>query len=126
MPRSQNVFDVERTGQTLIVSPRRDSLDVQESDLRYEIESLHKILDEPGMINLVVDLGTAPHFGSLVIGAIMALCKKAHDHGGRSAFCNASPGMLDAMQIMKIDSVMPYFRTRDQAMASISQPGDTN
>ncbi len=74
------------------------------------------------MINLVVDLGTAPHFGSLIIGAIMALCKKVHDRGGRSAFCNASPGMLDAMQIMKIDSVMPYFRTRDQALASINQP----
>jgi anti-anti-sigma factor len=117
--RIQTVFQYERDGNTLVVSPRRDCLDVQESDLRFEIEELHKLLDDPGVKNLVVDTGTAPHFGSLIIGAIMALCKKVHDGGGRAAFCNASPGMLDAMQIMKIDSVMPYFPTRAEALASL-------
>ena len=118
-PRSREVFHVERHGNTLIVSPQRDCLDVQESDLRVEIEYLHKLMDEPGVVNLIVDTGTAPHFGSIIIGAIMALCKKAHDRGGRAAFCNASPGMPDAMQIMKIDSVMPYYPTRAQALASL-------
>ncbi len=121
MARSLSVFSVEREGDTLIVSPRRDCLDVQESDLRVEIEDLHKQMDDPALRNLLVDVGTAPHFGSIIIGAIMALCKKAHDRGGRAAFCNASPGMLDAMQIMKIDSVMPYFPTRAEGLAALKK-----
>lgn len=118
--RSQRVFLTQREGNTLILSPQRDCLDVQEFDLRNEIDLLHKQLEEPGLQNLVVDVGSAPHFGSIIIGAIMALCKKAHDRGGKAAFCNASPGMLDAMQIMRIDSVMPYFATRAEALAFLA------
>jgi anti-anti-sigma regulatory factor len=110
------VFQVERQQATLIVIPTRDSLDVLESDLRREIDSLHKMMETPGVLNVVVDVGNAPHYGSLIIGAIMALCKKAHDRGGSASFCNASDGMLDMLQIMKIDSVMPYFVTRREAL----------
>ena len=113
--RSSKAFQVERQQDTLIVTPARDSLDVMESDLRREVEGLHKLMETPGVVNVVVDVGHAPHFGSLIIGALMALCKKANDRGGTAAFCNASEGMLDMLQIMKIDTVMPYFPTRKEA-----------
>jgi anti-anti-sigma factor len=107
----------------LIVAPERDSLDVLESDLRREVDSLHKLAEAPGVINVVVDVGNAPHFGSLIIGALMALCKKAHDRGGKAAFCNASEGMFDMLQIMKIDSVLPYFATRREAIDAVRKSG---
>jgi anti-anti-sigma factor len=117
--RSSKVFQVERQQDTLIVTPARDSLDVMESDLRREVEGLHKMMETPGVINVVVDVGHAPHFGSLIIGALMALCKKANDRGGLAAFCNASEGMLDMLQIMKIDTVMPYYATRKEALEGV-------
>jgi anti-anti-sigma factor len=117
--RSSKVFQVERQQDTLIVTPARDSLDVMESELGREVEGLHKLMDTPGVINVVVDVGHAPHFGSLIIGALMALCKKANDRGGTAAFCNASEGMLDMLQIMKIDSVMPYLPTRKEALEAV-------
>lgn len=117
--RSQKVFQAERQQETLVVTPGRDSLDVMESDLRREVDALHKLMETPGVVNLVVDVGNAPHYGSLIIGALMALCKKANDRGGTAAFCNASEGMLDMLQIMKIDTVMPYFPTRAEALAAV-------
>jgi len=117
--RSQRVFQYERQQDTLIVTPARDSLDVMESDLRREVEALHKLMDTPGVKNLVIDVGDAPHLGSLIIGALMALCKKADDRGGTSAFCNASEGMLDMLQIMKIDSVMPYYPSLQEAVDAV-------
>ena len=85
--RPQKVFQVERQQSTLILIPARDALDVLESDLRREIDALHKQMETPGVVNVVVDVGNAPHYGSLIIGAIMALCKKAHDRGGTASFC---------------------------------------
>jgi anti-anti-sigma factor len=117
--RIQKVFQAERQQDTLIVTPNRDTLEVMESDLRREVESLHKLMETPGVIHVVVDVGNAPHYGSLIIGALMALCKKANDRGGTAAFCNASHGMLDMMQIMKIDSVMPYYPTREEAVNAV-------
>jgi anti-anti-sigma factor len=120
--RPTKVFLYERQDDTLIVIPNGDSLHVLESDLRREVDSLHKLMDAPGLINLVVDVGNAPHYGSLVIGALMALCKKANNRGGLAAFCNASDGMLDMLQIMKIDSVMPYHPTRREAIDAVRRP----
>jgi anti-anti-sigma factor len=117
--RSQKVFQSERQQDTLIVAPSRDALEVMESDLRREVDTLHRLLETPGVINVVIDVGNAPHCGSLIIGALMALCKKANDRGGMAVFCNASQGMLDMMQIMKIDSVMPYFPTRAEALEAV-------
>jgi anti-anti-sigma factor len=117
--RSPKVFQYERQDDTLIVIPNGDSLQVLESDLRREVDALHKLMDTPGLVNVVVDVGNAPHCGSIVIGAIMALCKKANNRGGLAAFCNASDGMLDMLQIMKIDSVMPYYPTRREALDAV-------
>jgi anti-anti-sigma factor len=117
--RPSKVFQYERQDDTLVVIPNGDSLQVLESDLRREVDALHKLMDSPGLVNVVVDVGNAPHYGSLVIGAIMALCKKANNRGGLAAFCNASEGMLDMLQIMKIDSVMPYHPTRREALEAV-------
>jgi anti-anti-sigma factor len=119
--RAQKVFQVERQQDTLIVTPARDSLDVMESELGREVDALHKLMETPGVLHVVIDVGHAPHFGSLIIGALMALCKKANDRGGTAAFCNASDGMLDMLQIMKIDTVMPYYATRKEALAAVHQ-----
>ena len=124
--RSQKVFQSERQQDTLVVTPSRDSLEVMESDLRREVDALHRLLDTPGVINVVIDVGNAPHYGSLIIGALMALCKKANDRGGMAVFCNASQGMLDMLQIMKIDSVMPYFATRSEALQAVQQRAKPN
>jgi anti-anti-sigma factor len=121
--RPSKVFQFERQDDTLIVIPNGDSLQVLESDLRREVDALHKLMDAPGMLHVVVDVGNAPHYGSLVIGALMALCKKANNRGGLAAFCNASDGMLDMLQIMKIDSVMPYYPTRREAIDAVHKPG---
>ena len=77
LPDSHKAFRFERSGATLIVSLQGDCLNTEESALEREIDTLHKVLDEPAMKNIVVDIGSLPFFGSIIIGAIMALCTKA-------------------------------------------------
>ena len=119
MVESRKVFDVQRQGDTLIVVPQGETLGTSEYGLEKEISGLHRLLSDPKVSNLVVDVGSAPYFGSMVIGTIMALCKKVCDQGGQAVLCNASQGMYDAIKTMKLDTVVPYYPTREEALRSL-------
>jgi len=121
MINSHRAFDFEREGATLIVMLKSDSLSTEESALEREINALHKELDKPDILNLVVDIGPEPFFGSIVIGAVMALCHKAVSGGGKAILCNASDSMRDVIRIMKLDTVMPYCDSREEAMQSLEK-----
>lgn len=121
LPDSHKAFRFERDGATLVVSLQGDCLNTEESALEREIDNLHKVLDEPAMKNIVVDIGSLPFFGSIIIGAIMALCTKAISRGGKAVMCDASEGMRDVIRIMKLDSVVPYYQTRAEAMQMVAK-----
>lgn len=118
MARANKVLQYERAGDTLIVSPAGDSLRVEERVLADEITRLHDQLDDAK--HIVVDVGSAPYFGSLILGAVIALCKRVTDAGGKAALCNANTGMRESLQIMRIDTVIPYFETREEALAAVT------
>ena len=119
MSKLPSAFTSERQGKTLIISPEGDSLSFEESDIKRSLDQLHNLLDEPEIKNLIVDVGSAPYLGSIIVGAIMVLCKKATDNGGKAAICNASPSVLDSIQLMRLDSVIPYFATREEALTTV-------
>jgi anti-anti-sigma factor len=121
MIESRKVFEVERQGATLIVIPKGETLGTSEWGLEKEISGLHELLSDPKVANLVVDVGSAPYFGSMVIGTIMALCKKVCDRGGQAVLCNASQGMYDAIKTMKLDTVVPYYPTREEALRAVGE-----
>jgi anti-anti-sigma factor len=118
---SRKVFEVERQGNTLIVIPKGETLGASEGGLEREIDSLYRMLSDPKTVNLVVDVGSAPYFGSMIIGTIITLCKKVSDEGGQAVLCNASPGMYDAIKTMKLDTVVPYYATRAEAVQAVSR-----
>ena len=116
------IFPYEREGRVVIVKPAGDSLSVEERQLKKEIDALHAVIDHEDCQHLVVDLSGAPYFGSIVIGAMMALCGKVKNKNGRAALSNATQGVHDSIQIMKLDSAVPYFPTREEALAYVQEP----
>ncbi len=113
------IFPYEQEGDIAIVKPTGDSLAVQERQLKKEIDAIHAVIDADDCRHLVVDLSGAPYFGSIVIGAVMAFCGKIHNKEGRAALCNASEGVYDSIQIMKLDAAVPYFPTREAALSFV-------
>lgn len=122
MTRSQSprIFPYELIESTLIVRPTGDSLGVQELELEREIAGLHRLLDDERITGFLVDTGQAPYFSSIVLGAVLAMCQKVRVRGGNAACCNASDGMRDVMKIMKLDAVLPYYETREEALAALA------
>jgi len=116
----QKIFPYEREGNVVIVRPVGDTLSVQERQLKKEIDVIHGIIDQDDCQHLVVDLSGAPYYGSIVIGAMMAICGKVKNKNGRAALCNATQGVHDSIQIMKLDSAVPYYQTREEALAYVT------
>lgn len=115
----QKIFPYELSGSVVIVKPAGDTLKVQERQLKKEIDQLHNVIDQEGSEHFIVDLSGSTYFGSIVIGAMMAVCGKVKNKHGRAALCNATPGVYDTIQIMKLDAAVPYYNTREEAMAYV-------
>jgi anti-anti-sigma factor len=117
----QKIFPYDREGSVVIVKPTGDSLSVQERQLKKEIDAIHAVIDQDDCQHLVVDLSAASYFGSMVIGAVMAFCGKIKNKNGKAALCSASQGVHDSIQIMRLDSVVPYYPTRQEALAHVQE-----
>lgn len=128
MARAQRVFPHEIQGRVVILTPEGDALGIQETQLRGEINSLHELLERPASEALVVDLGRARYFSSIVVGAVLTLCTKMRQQQRPAVLCNANEAMLDVIQIMKLDTIFPYHKSRDEAFRAVremSGPGLT-
>ena len=121
MAESLRVFELEEQDDTLIVIPQGDAGGFRYSDVHLESNTLLHRLDDQQLKNLIVDLGRAHVLGSIIIGTLIKLARKAGDLGGKTAFCNASDEMLEVFESMNLGNLWPHFATRDEALKSVRQ-----
>ncbi len=119
MTELHKIFRVERDAETLILIPQANGFGFRYSDLQVESNVVRRLLDQTGVVNLVVDLGLLDYFGSEFIGAIIGLARHVSDVGGRAVLCNASERMLEVLETMKLAKLWPYFATREAALESL-------
>lgn len=118
MRRFHKVFQMEEKGNTLVVCPLGDALGFRYLDVHNETNAVLRELDNQHLSNLVIDFGGKELFGSIIIGSIIKMARKAGQNGGQVAFCNASPEMMEALETMNLWKLWPYFATGTEAMAS--------
>jgi anti-anti-sigma factor len=115
------VFLAEQEGNTLVVTPRGDAIGFRDSDVAGELKTVLALAGSPGIINLVVDLGSSDYFGSTMIGAINQIGSQFRYIGGRVALCNLSPQMNDMLEIMHLKELWMIFDTRKIALRAMSK-----
>ncbi len=65
---------------------------------------------------VVVDLGGAQYFGSIMIGAVSQIAERVRDRGGVFAVCSLSPDMQQVLTAMKLSERWPTFDTQKAAV----------
>jgi len=115
------IFVAEVEGRTLVVTPRGDSIGFRDSDVANELNTLLSLIGTPGIVNLVVDFGSAEYFGSTMIGAINQLGARFREIGGKIALCSLSPQMSDMLDIMHLSDLWMKFDTRKVALRFMSK-----
>jgi anti-anti-sigma factor len=115
------VFPAEVEGRTLVVTPRGDSIGFRDTDVAGELKTLLSIPGTPGIVNLVIDLGSSEYFGSTMIGAINQIGTKFREIGGRIALCDVSPQMSEMLEVMHLGDLWMKFDTRKIALRFMSK-----
>lgn len=113
------VFRLERDGDVLIVVPQGDASGFRYNDVHQESNVTLQVLDDPTLKHVVVDFTSERILGSIIISVVIKTCRKAGTKGGKAAFCNASPEMLEVLQTMNLTKLWTHYSSRADAIAAV-------
>lgn len=114
------LFRAELHGDTLVVTPRGDAVGFTMQAVNSEQAKIAEILQRDGVRHLIVDLGGANYFGSIVLGALMQMGQIIRRRQGRAALAGASSDMEDVLRLMKLDQAWELFFDRRAALRAIA------
>lgn len=119
--RDHRVLEVDLFGDTLVVIPAGDAVGFGLNVVNNEVAKVLEVAKSSRVKHLVIDLGRANYFGSVMIGEFMRLGVAVRERGGRIALCGASADMQDVLRIMKLDSMWEIFPRQDDAIRAIAR-----
>jgi hypothetical protein len=67
MPDPSKVFKIARLPHTLVIVPQGATMNFQYTDVHLESNELFRIIDEPGLDNVLIDLGAVTYIDSIII-----------------------------------------------------------
>lgn len=114
------LFTIEQRGHTLIVVPTISGNMFRYAKLQTEANALRRRLESSAIRGLIVDLHALDYVGSEVIGAVVALARKAEDTGGRAVLCRPTPQLREAMMNMGLHRLWEFYGTREEALDAIT------
>jgi anti-anti-sigma factor len=113
------IFKIEPEANILVVSPLADSCGFRYQQLHIEANNLQRKFETKAFGHLVIDLENLNYFGTELIGVMIRLARAVTNLGGRSAFCSASPRMLEVLESMRLTKLWPIFPNRVQALEHV-------
>lgn len=119
--RDHRVLEVDLMGDTLVVIPAGDAVGFGLNVVNNEVAKVLEVAKSNRVKHLVIDLGRANYFGSVMIGEFMRLGVAVRERGGRIALAGASTDMQDVLRIMKLDAMWEVFPRRDDAVRAIAR-----
>jgi anti-anti-sigma factor len=116
------LIEVERQGDTLILTPCRDlrELDFQKIEAERD-EVLACVEHDPSIRNVVVDFGKIDYVGSTALGMMARLWQQARARSGRMILCNVSAHEREVLDVTHLGGLWPVYGTRQEALAALSR-----
>ncbi|GEM_PF-345935 len=125
MSSGKAVFEYERFGNVLIVSPTGSLMGFRDNDVRNAYNETYRLLDDSEVSHLLVDFSKLSYFASTFVGMLIRLAKKTRQGGGEAVLCHLSDNMKTMMKTLmllenkKTDFFWVAFATREEAIASL-------
>lgn len=114
------IFKVERSGDTLVVTPQGEGSAFRYQDLHLEANVIRGQMLKPEFKNLVINLEQMEYFGSEFIGSLVSMLRETKARGGKACFCSARPQMLSVLQNMSLFKLWPHYDSLDAALKELS------
>ena len=85
---TSGLFEVEREGDVLVVTPRHDLREFEYQDIEAKGGAILDCTGVAGLKGVVLDFRKTDYYGSTALGFFVRLWKRVSGGGGRLAFCN--------------------------------------
>jgi anti-anti-sigma factor len=116
------MIEMERQGDTLILSPYRDLRELEFEEIEAELrEVIHGVRDNLELKHVVVDFGNTDLFGSTALGLFLRLWRTVRSRDGRMVFCNVSPHEKEILAVTRLGDIWAVYPSREEAVAAIKQ-----
>ncbi|MEC9008251.1 MAG: STAS domain-containing protein, partial [Planctomycetota bacterium] len=117
MPDPTKVFKIARLSRTLVIVPQGATMNFQYTDVHLESNELYRIIDEPQLENVLIDLGAVEYIDSIIISSLLRVLTKSRQLGGKGVFCCANNEVQEVLSCIQIGRLWPLFETREEALA---------
>ena len=120
MDTSSGMIEVERRGNTLVLTPQTDLRELESQEIEQEMEAILRLMKwDSAVRNVVVDFGHTDYFGSTALGFLVRLRQQVRERNGRMAFCNVSAHEEDILDASKLSGLWRFFSSREKAVAAV-------
>jgi anti-anti-sigma factor len=116
MEEANNVFDVEVSGETLIVTPQKNLSELAIGNIDSSGKAILDRFVKEQLKNVIVDLHKTDYYGSSALGFFLKLWKKVRQQGGHMALCNISEHEKEILRVMKMHHLWPICASRQDAL----------
>jgi stage II sporulation protein AA (anti-sigma F factor antagonist) len=114
-----SIFEVTRTGDTLVVTPQGDLRELDWYELDAAGTAVLRRLDDAKVRNVVVDFAELGSCGSTALGLFAGLWRKARRNGGGMAICNVSDNLREVLAVTRLDDFWPAYESLDEALRAV-------
>jgi anti-anti-sigma factor len=111
-----DLFDVERDGEVLVVTPTADLRESAYQDIEVGAKDILDVLATGEIKGLVLDFHRTDYYGSTALGLFVRLWKRVGGRGGRMAFCNVSEHEKEILIGTRLDTLWPICTTKAEAL----------
>jgi anti-anti-sigma factor len=112
-------FEVEREGQTLIITPREDLRELDFRAIEAGASDILRLLGSGTIKNVVLDFHKTDYYGSTALGFFVKLWKRIRECDGRMAFCGVSDHEREILRVTKLDALWPICPSREEALMTV-------
>jgi len=121
MADPSKVFQIVRLQETLVIVPQGATMNFQYTDVHLESNALYRVLDEPEMKNVLIDLGAVEYIDSIIISSLLRVLTKSRQGGGTGVFCCASDDVAGVLKCIQIGKLWPLYETREEALEAVAE-----
>jgi anti-sigma B factor antagonist len=113
------IFEVEREGDTLIVTPAVDLCETEQGEIAEAGQEILDLLRRSYGRNLVLDFHRTDYYGSTALGFFVRLWKWVRVQGGKMALCHLSDHEREILAVTGLDGIWPICASREEALAAV-------
>jgi anti-anti-sigma factor len=115
------LMDVERLGDTLVLTAERDLREVEFEAIEEEQqEMLRRLAHDHSICNVVVDFRKTDSFGSTALKLLLRLWRVVRERGGRMALCNVAPYEQEILAVTRLGRLWPAYASRAEALEAVN------